>query len=82
MFMVSGNVYTHNLTRAKHYLERCLEIVLRNDIWIVPRRGTDDLISSSTLELTEENRERAVLLGQVVYWNSYIHLLDGNSEEN
>lgn len=79
IFMASASVFTHNITRAKHYLKRCLEIVKRNDIRFVPR--STDGISSFTLELTEENHERVVFLGQLLYWLSYLYLLDGHSEE-
>lgn len=79
MFMASGSIFTHNITRAKYYLKRCLDIVKRNDIRFVPH--SEDAISSSTLELTEESHERVVFLGQLLYWFTYLYLLDGHSEE-
>lgn len=81
MFMASGSVYTHNITRAKHYLKRCLEIVKRNNIRMVENRVDEDAISSSTLELTEESHERVAFLGQLVYWLNYLYLLDGHFED-
>ena len=83
-FMASAAIFTHNITRSKHYLKRCVEIVKRNDIRFVLRsteEDTDHVISSRSLEFTEEAHERAVLLGQILYWLTYLYLLDGHSEE-
>ena len=83
-FMGSATIFTHNITRGKHYLRRCIELVKMNDIRFVPHLTGDeeDVTSAPRLDFTEEVHERAVFLAQLIYWLTYMNLLDGHSEEH
>lgn len=78
LFMTSASCFTHNIVRAKVFIKRCLDTVKRNGIRFLPH---SDEISSDTLELTEENHERVVFLGQLLYWLVYLYLVDGHVED-
>lgn len=82
MFMASAAIHIHHITRAKHYLKRCLEIMKRHKIRMVSSETGIVNTSSCGPPFTEEIHERVVLLSQLLYWLTYIYLLDGHSEED
>jgi hypothetical protein len=77
IFMASASIFTHNITRAKHYLTRVVEIVKRNGIRFVSglNEGDDGMVG-----YTEDMHERAAFMAQLLYWLTYLYLLDGHSE--
>jgi hypothetical protein len=80
IFMASASIFTHNITRAKHYLRRVVEIVKRNGIRFVLSRLNAGDPEDATVGYTEEAHERAAFMAQLLYWLTYLYLLDGHSE--